>query len=141
MRGTIYAIYQFSQDFLGIDPLYWWTDHPPAHRTQVLVPSSFKEIQGPPTFRYRGWFTNDEDLLTGWKPGLADGTGISLAGVPFRWSGDSGAEMLDRGRSFRRPFKQRGQFTSRHPPLLGLAFMTFEKRNGTWSKADYDQLC
>jgi hypothetical protein len=64
-----------------------------------------------------------------------------LGGVPFRWSSDSGAEMLDRGRSFRRPFKQRGQFTSRHPPLLGLAFMTFEKRNGTWSKADYDQLC
>ena len=78
VRGTIYAIYQFSQEFLGIDPLYWWTDHPPAHRTQVLVPSRFKEIQGPPTFRYRGWFTNDEDLLTGWKPGLADGTGISL---------------------------------------------------------------
>jgi hypothetical protein len=78
MRGTIYAIYQFSQEFLGVDPWYWWTDHPPAHRAQVLVPSGLKEVQGPPTFRYRGWFTNDEDLLTGWKPGLADGTGISL---------------------------------------------------------------
>ncbi|MGA3323613.1 MAG: glycosyl hydrolase 115 family protein, partial [Terriglobia bacterium] len=78
MRGTIYAIYQFSQEFLGVDPLYWWTDHPPARRAQVLVPSGFKEVQGPPTFRYRGWFINDEDLLTGWKPGLDDGTGISL---------------------------------------------------------------
>jgi hypothetical protein len=77
-RGTIYAIYQFSQEFLGVDPLYWWTDHAPERRTQVLVPSSLKETQGPPTFRYRGWFTNDEDLLTGWKPGLNDGTGISL---------------------------------------------------------------
>src|SRR5208282_3264339 len=78
VRGTIYAIYQFSQECLGVDPWYWWTDHPPARRAQVLVPSGFKEVQGPPTFRYRGWFTNDEDLLTGWKPGLADGTGISL---------------------------------------------------------------
>lgn len=78
VRGTIYAIYQFSQEFLGVDPLYWWTDHPPARRTQVLVPSGLNETQGPPTFRYRGWFTNDEDLLTGWRPGLADGTGISL---------------------------------------------------------------
>ena len=78
MRGTIYAVYQFSQQFLGVDPLYWWTDHEPAKKTQVLVPSELNEVQGPPTFRYRGWFTNDEDLLTGWKPGIADGTGISL---------------------------------------------------------------
>ena len=78
MRGTIYAIYQFSQEFLGVDPLYWWTDHPPARRTQVLVPTGLNEVQGSPTFRYRGWFTNDEDLLTGWRPGVADQTGISL---------------------------------------------------------------
>ena len=78
VRGTIYAIYQFSQEFLGVDPFYWWTDHEPVRKTQVLVPRGFKEDQGPPTFRYRGWFTNDEDLLTGWKPGLNDGTGISL---------------------------------------------------------------
>src|SRR2546430_1579290 len=24
MRGTIYAIYEFSQKYLGIDPLYYW---------------------------------------------------------------------------------------------------------------------
>lgn len=78
VRGTIYAIYQFSQEFLGVDPFYWWTDHTPARKTEVLVPRGLNEVQGPPTFRYRGWFTNDEDLLTGWKPGLNDGTGISL---------------------------------------------------------------
>jgi hypothetical protein len=78
VRGTIYAVYQFSQEFLGVDPLYWWTDHKPARKSQVVVPSSLNETQGPPTFRYRGWFTNDEDLLTGWKPGLREGTGISV---------------------------------------------------------------
>jgi hypothetical protein len=78
MRGTIYAIYQFSQEFLKVDPLYWWTDHPPARQSQAMVPSSLDEKQGPPTFRYRGWFTNDEDLLTGWRPGLREGTGVSL---------------------------------------------------------------
>ena len=50
----------------------------PRGRRKCWFRAGFKEIQGPPTFRYRGWFTNDEDLLTGWKPGLADGTGISL---------------------------------------------------------------
>src|SRR5208337_2458145 len=32
MRGTIYAIYQFSEEYLGVDPLYYWTDHRPVRR-------------------------------------------------------------------------------------------------------------
>ena len=75
MRGTIYAIYQFSQQFLGVDPLYWWTDHQPPHRAEVSIADDLSETQGP-TFRYRGFFINDEDLLTGWAPGKK--TGISL---------------------------------------------------------------
>ncbi|HLH52629.1 MAG TPA: glycosyl hydrolase 115 family protein [Verrucomicrobiae bacterium] len=75
MRGTIYAIYQFSQQFLGVDPLYWWTDHPPQHRAEISVPDNYAETQGP-VFHYRGFFINDEDLLTGWAPGKT--TGISL---------------------------------------------------------------
>jgi hypothetical protein len=76
--GTIYAIYQFSQQFLGVDPLYWWTDHQPRRRSRVEIPDSYAETQGP-TFRYRGFFINDEDLLTGWRPGIPDGADISLA--------------------------------------------------------------
>jgi len=75
MRGTIYAIYQFSQQFLGVDPLYWWTDHQPRRRTSVMLSDGLSETQGP-TFKYRGFFINDEDLLTGWAPGRK--TGISL---------------------------------------------------------------
>ena len=75
MRGTIFAIYQFSQQFLGVDPLYWWTDHQPRRRTTVSLSDSLSETQGP-TFKYRGFFINDEDLLTGWAPGKK--TGISL---------------------------------------------------------------
>jgi hypothetical protein len=76
-RGTIYAIYQFSQQFLGVDPLYWWTDHEPARRASLSVPDDFSETQGP-AFHYRGFFINDEDLLTGWRPGIRDGADISL---------------------------------------------------------------
>ena len=75
MRGTIYAIYQFSQQFLGVDPLYWWTDHQPRRRANVSIADNLSEKQGP-TFKYRGFFINDEDLLTGWAPGRK--TGISL---------------------------------------------------------------
>jgi len=77
-RGAIYAVYQFSQQFLGVDPMYFWTDHAPPRRSSVEVPEN-TAIQSAPAFRYRGWFLNDEDLLTGWRPGTADGTGIALA--------------------------------------------------------------
>jgi hypothetical protein len=78
LRGAIYAVYEFSARFLGVDPLYWWTDHAPQRRSQIEIPAEFSLTEGP-KLHYRGWFVNDEDLLTGWTPGLADGTGISLA--------------------------------------------------------------
>ena len=77
LRGAIYAVYEFSQRFLGVDPLWYWTDHNPAVRTSVTVPAAFR-LNSVPVFRYRGWFLNDEDLLTMWSPGDKEGTGISL---------------------------------------------------------------
>jgi hypothetical protein len=80
MRGTIYSIYQFSQDYLGIDPMYYWTDRQPARRAHIEIPASLNQSFPAPVFKYRGLFLNDEDLLTGWAPGeQKDGTGISLA--------------------------------------------------------------
>ena len=80
MRGTIFAIYEFSQKYLGVDPLYFWTDHEPARRTSIEIPASLSEGFSAPIFKYRGFFINDEDLLTGWAPGeKKDKTGISLA--------------------------------------------------------------
>jgi hypothetical protein len=80
MRGTIYAIYQFSQDYLGVDPLYYWTDHVPVRKARVELPEGLDKEFPAPVFAYRGFFVNDEDLLTGWAPGEdTDRTGISLA--------------------------------------------------------------
>ena len=79
MRGTIYAIYQFSEEHLGVDPLYYWTDHEPAHRAEIQLAGNLNEQFPAPVFKYRGFFINDEDLLTGWAPGeKKDHTGISL---------------------------------------------------------------
>jgi len=80
MRGTIYAIYQFSQQYLGVDPMYYWTDHEPARHSAIQLPARLDDRFPAPVFRYRGFFINDEDLLTGWAPGEAkDHSGISLA--------------------------------------------------------------
>jgi hypothetical protein len=78
VRGTIYAIYRFSQEHLGVDPFWWWTDHAPARRQRMAMAAGYRLAEGRPAFRLRGWFINDEDLLTGWKPASAGGTGISL---------------------------------------------------------------
>ena len=79
MRGTIYAIYQFSQAVLGVDPMYLWTDKQPEHRTSIALPADFAHSFPKPVFRYRGFFPNDEDLLTGWIPAeKGEHAGISL---------------------------------------------------------------
>ena len=79
MRGTIFAIYQFSQAVLGVDPMYLWTDKQPAKRSSITLPADFAKVYPKPVFRYRGFFPNDEDLLTGWIPAAkGEKTGISL---------------------------------------------------------------
>lgn len=80
MRGTIYAIYQFSQEYLGTDPMYLWTGKEPAKQHSITLPADFTHTFPSPVFRYRGFFTNDEDLLTGWTPAAAGAnTGIALS--------------------------------------------------------------
>jgi hypothetical protein len=79
MRGTIFAIYQFSEEYLGVDPLYYWTDHEPLRHARIVIPGSLHKNFAAPVIKYRGFFLNDEDLLTGWIPGeKKDHTGISF---------------------------------------------------------------
>jgi Glycosyl hydrolase family 115/Glycosyl hydrolase family 67 N-terminus len=78
MRGTIYAIYQFSQEYLGTDPMYLWTGKMPAKRSSITLLADFAHTFPSPVFRYRGFFINDEDLLTGWTP-AAKGTDSGIA--------------------------------------------------------------
>lgn len=81
MRGAIYAIYELSQDYLGVDPLYYWTDREPAKKMQVALPDGLARDFPAPLFKYRGFFINDEDMLTGWAPGerLPERSGIRLS--------------------------------------------------------------
>jgi hypothetical protein len=78
LRGAIYAVYEFSRRFLGVDPFYYWNDHEPARMVSVRIPADASIQDGPPQFRYRGWFINDEDLFTGWKPDPASGFSLEL---------------------------------------------------------------
>jgi hypothetical protein len=68
MRGSIYAAYALSEEILGVDPWYYWVDKEPAARIKIGIPEGFNRQFSSPTFKYRGWFINDEDLLSRFSP-------------------------------------------------------------------------
>ena len=76
VRGEIYAIYAVSSQLLGIDPFWFWTDHEAPRRSTIAVKPDLCLIAPAPQFRYRGWFMNDEDLLSGWGRDPLGSSGI-----------------------------------------------------------------
>lgn len=78
MRGTIYAIYSFSEKFLGVPPLWYWCSWQPEHKDAVEVPAAYSYFQPSPTVRYRAWFPNDEDLFIPWRAKSSDNNELWL---------------------------------------------------------------
>lgn len=66
--GTVYGIYAFAEKVLGIDPMYLFTDIFPERRDALTLDDTVITSDIPVT-RFRGWFINDEDLLTDFKAG------------------------------------------------------------------------
>src|SRR5215471_9736368 len=80
-RGTAFAAYTLSER-LGIDPLYLWTGYTPEkHETLVLRKTDL--FTGPPTFKYRGFFHDDEDILP--RPFDENGYPLQTGTVPRVW--------------------------------------------------------
>ena len=63
--GTVYGIYTFATKCLGIDPLYHFTDLFPQ-ATESLSLEQTQLLSKNPGVRFRGWFINDEDFLSGY---------------------------------------------------------------------------
>ena len=64
-RGTMFGIYDFIERCLKVDPLSFWNGTP-YPKSDTLAWEGVEIRQASPTFRFRGWFINDEDLLTAW---------------------------------------------------------------------------
>ena len=80
-RGTAFAAYTLSER-LGVDPLYLWTGYVPEHRDPLVLKGT-RFAQGPPAFRYRGFFHDDEDILP--RPFDARGYPLQTGDVPLAW--------------------------------------------------------
>ena len=67
MRGTIYAIYSFSEEILGVPPLWYFASWQPERQEKISVPAAYDYFQPSPEVRYRAWFPNDQDLFVPWR--------------------------------------------------------------------------
>ncbi len=67
MRGTIYAIYSFSEQILGVPPLWYWCSWQPEVKQSIQMPANYDYFCPSPQVRYRAWFPNDQDLFIPWR--------------------------------------------------------------------------
>lgn len=64
--GIIYGILHVSEKSLGVDKFWFWNDcEPSTKRTVNINPENF--VSEVPKVRFRGWFINDEVLISKWK--------------------------------------------------------------------------
>lgn len=78
-RGTMWGIYEFCSAYLGVDPLCLWTDNEPSPMDSLTL-SGIDKTDAPATYRFRGWFINDEDLLEGFSKGDVPERGYDFHG-------------------------------------------------------------
>lgn len=67
MRGTIFAIYTFSEQILGVPPLYAWSSWIPVKREQLKVPADLDISLKSPQVRYRALLPGDQDFFNPWR--------------------------------------------------------------------------
>lgn len=64
-RGTIYAIYSFTE-LLGVKPLWVWASNPPKRMKSLKLAANFEKVFNSPAVKYRAWLPNDTDFFTPW---------------------------------------------------------------------------
>lgn len=67
LRGTIYAIYTFSEEVLGVPPLKYWCSWKPRTKEQIGLPPDLDLYYRTPQVRYRSLLPGDQDFFTPWR--------------------------------------------------------------------------
>jgi hypothetical protein len=139
MRGTIYAVYSFSELMLGVKPLWFWASEKPGHKERVLMAANYSKVVNSPDVKYRAWLPNDTDLLSPWQR-LSDNNYQALFEALLRLKLNTLEGVIAGRESFVEPFKpgkdaangqERGLVTTGHHLNI------FGSTYGLW--ADYWQ--
>ncbi len=67
LRGTIYAIYTFSEEFLGVPPLHYWSSWIPVKKDEISIAADCDMFFKSPQVRYRSILPGDQDFFMPWK--------------------------------------------------------------------------
>ncbi|HKI87635.1 MAG TPA: hypothetical protein VKA38_01320, partial [Draconibacterium sp.] len=67
LRGTIYAIYTFSEKFLDVPPLHYWCSWVPVKKDKILIAGDCNIFFKSPQVRYRSILPGDQDFFNPWK--------------------------------------------------------------------------
>ncbi|MCF8379613.1 MAG: glycosyl hydrolase 115 family protein [Bacteroidales bacterium] len=67
LRGTIYAIYTFSEKVLGVPPLKYWSSWTPIKKEIVNIPANLDIYFKTPQVRYRSLLPGDQDFFNPWR--------------------------------------------------------------------------
>ena len=65
--GFIYGIYEVSRAILGITEFWFWNDQKIERQQEILLPEHYYYESESYRVRYRGWFVNDEVLISAWS--------------------------------------------------------------------------
>ena len=63
--GLMWGIYDFIENVLGVNPFRKFLELDYNKKEEIQIFSI--ELSHKPQYKYRGWFFNDEDYLTGWR--------------------------------------------------------------------------
>jgi hypothetical protein len=69
--GFIYGLLDISERYLGIKPFWFWNDQE-FRITEEIVLEEVDYHSEPAKVRYRGWFINDEVLISHWTAGRSE---------------------------------------------------------------------
>lgn len=65
--GFVYGLFEISRRYLGVQPFWFWNDQTPEVREDAAIAAGTVVESKPYKVKYRGWFVNDETLLSRWK--------------------------------------------------------------------------
>lgn len=85
--GFVYGLFEISRRFLGVQPFWFWNDQPFEVRESVKILTNTVIESKPARVTYRGWFINDETLLSHWKVERRADLPFIMAFEPLLWLG------------------------------------------------------
>ena len=78
LRGTIYAIYTFAEEVLGVPPLKYWCSWKPEIKEEISIAADLDIYYPSPQVRYRSILPGDQDFFTPWRKLSAENDKIWL---------------------------------------------------------------